>query len=283
MADKIPTPLNGGAIDAGTLASMRHQSPASSGLVNESPRSVMSQEAKAVVDTVAGNAALLSYDAFIRKYVYEPACQAISRQGEEFVRQNIMTRADAANWVNAQRNSLLLSLRDERNSPLGRAYAEYLKPRGQLPSVADLAKKYPGATQDEIFNAIIQSGSRTRGSVNKLAVVFRWAGPVLMVASVAVSAHLVAEAPPNQRWRVASREAGGIVGGVGGGWAGAKAGCATGALVGVWFEGVGAIPGCAIGAIAGGLGGGWAGSSAGSWIGERAFDWTNSVVVWTTK
>jgi hypothetical protein len=285
MADKLPTPLNGGNIDANTLATIQHQAPVPSGSASPLTRTVQSPEAKAAMDAAVGNVGQLSYDAFVRKYVYEPAAQAISQQGDEFVRQNIMTSGQAAEWVNAQRNGLLLSVRDQRNTPLGRAISEYLKPRDKLPSVAELAKKFggqkPAATREEVFEAIICSGARTRGSINKLACAFRWAGPVLLVVNVGVSAYLVAEAAPNQRGRMATREAGGLVGGFGGGWA--EAGCAGGAAAGVWFEVVGAVPGCAVGAVAGGLGLGWAGSKVGSWMGERTFDWSHTFVSWATK
>ncbi len=247
-------------------------------------RVIRTDEVNAVSDSVVGNIAQLSYDAFIRKHVYEPAARAISKQGEEFVRIGAMTNAKAAEWVNAERNALLVAIRDEKNSPLGRAISEYLKSRDKLPSVGDLAAKYgakmPGATEEEVFAAIIKSGARTRGSVNRLAVGLRWAGPVMIGISIAYSAYLVAEAPPEERGRLASREAGGLVGGIGGGWAGAKGGCAAGAAVGVWFEGVGAVPGCVIGAVVFGLGIGYVGSEVGSWAGGKAYDFTNAVLEW---
>ena len=275
-------------VDDGTMCRMPSSSPrpvGSSGATLGGPITVTSEDVKAAVDSVTGNVGQISYDAFIRKYVYEPAAEAIGKQGEEFVRKGILSKAKAAEWVNAQRNTLLVNVRDQKNSPLGRAISEYLKPREKLPSVGDLTKKYaakmPGASSDDVFEAIIRSGARTRGSVNRVAVVLRWGGPVLLAVNIGLSAHLVAEAPPEQRGRVAAREGGGLVGGTVGGWAGAKGGCAAGAAVGVWFEGVGAAPGCLIGGVIGGLGIGYAGSRVGSWLGEQAFDFTHSVIEWS--
>jgi hypothetical protein len=239
---------------------------------------------RAAANSVTGEIAQLTYDAFIRKYVYEPAARALSEQAELMVRRGLLTSKQAAEWVNAERNTLLISLRDEKNSPLGRAISEYLKPRDKLPSVSDLLKKYsekmPAATEEELFEAIIKSGARTRGSVNKVGVVLRRVGPVLIGVNIAVSAYLVATAPPGQKGRTAAREAGGLLGGLGGGWVGAEGGCEAGAVVGVWFEGVGAVPGCAIGAVLGGFGLGWWGSEAGSKFGEWTFDAANTAITW---
>jgi hypothetical protein len=220
--------------------------------------------------------AQLTYDAFIRQYVYEPAARAISEQGEQLARSALLTNKQAAEWVVAQRNKLLLSIRDEKNSPLGARLSEYLKPRETLPQAPDLATKYssaaPEANSEEVFEAIIKSGARTRSSVNRLAVGLRWAGPVLVGVSVVTAGYLVYEAPPRERGRVAAQQAGEI----GGGWALGEAGCEAGAAVGVWFEGVGAAPGCVIGAMVFGAAGGWGMGKVAVWT----FDEANTVIEW---
>src|SRR5437762_2571853 len=66
------------------------------------PVTLRSEEVRATANSVTANVAPLGYDAFVRKYVYEPAAQAVSEQGEELVRKGLLSRARAAEWVNAQ-------------------------------------------------------------------------------------------------------------------------------------------------------------------------------------
>lgn len=239
---------------------------------------------KSIQDSVTTSVAMLSWDGFVRAHVYDPAARAFSQQGEEFVRLGSMSHHEAATWVNAQRNALLIHVRDQHNSPLGRAYAELKKPRDRLPSLeGSLARqraKFPNATETELYEAVIRSGGKTNTSVNRMSVAFRMAGPALLVVDIAVSAHLVMSAPREARGRVAAREAGGLVGAGLGGWGGAKAGCWAGAGVGVWFKGVGAAPGCLVGAVGGALGLGYAGSEIGSSAGEMAWDAAETTLRW---
>ncbi|MGL4232460.1 MAG: hypothetical protein ACRCWJ_13935 [Casimicrobium sp.] len=217
-------------------------------------------------------------------YIYEPAARALSQQAQAFVNQGTMTSREAASWLNAQRNALVVSTRDRLNSPLGRAIAEYLKPRDKMPQLPDLERKIqarsPHLSGDQMYEAIIKSGAGTRASVNLLAVTLKFAGPTLVGVNIVYSGYIVMQAPPQQRGQVASREVGAIVGGVGGGWFGAKAGCAGGAAIGVWFVGWGSIPGCFIGGIGGAFGGGWAGSHVGGMAGEALWSAANTVVDW---
>jgi hypothetical protein len=277
-------------IDGGTLCLDRSNPPVPTGVEVNSPVSTMtiySESVRSAANATASEIGQLTYDSFIRKYVYQPAAQAISQQGEEFVRKGLLTRKTAAEWVVAQRNGLLTSIRDEKNTPLGRAISEYLKPRDNLPTTDGLLAKYaaknPKATTEELYEAIILSGARTSGSVNKVSLRLRCGGLALIVVNVGVSAYLVAQAPPGQKGRLAARELGGLTGGIAGGWAGAELGCEAGALVGVWFEGIGAVPGCAIGAIVGGFGLGWAASEAGSALGEWTFHTGSTFVQWSAS
>lgn len=239
---------------------------------------------KSATSAVSGPVALMTWDSFVRAYVYDPAARAISEQGQEFVRNGTMTHREAASWVNAQRNALLLHVRDDLNTPLGRAYAEYKKPRSALPSLDTVLEgkrlRTPGASETELLTAVIQSGGRTRASTNRLAMTFRFAGPALIGVDIVLSGYIIAQAAPEDRGRVAAGQVGGIVGGGAGGWAGAKLGCAGGAAVGVWFKVVGAVPGCAIGGIGGALGLGYAGSRVGSAAGEYLWDAADSIVRW---
>jgi hypothetical protein len=283
------------ATDDGTMCRMESPVPNSIGsglrIVDEPPIYV-SEEVRAEYRTAEGIVAQLSYDAFVRKYFYEPAAKLISEQGEALVRNKILTSKEAAEWVRVQRNQLIIKVRDQMNSPLGRAYSEYLKPRNKFKTLPELFKdkaaRMPGATEEQVYNAVIKGGRNTRGWVNKVGFALRWAGPVMIGIDVYCSARLVMETPPEQRFREASKQAGGIMGGLGGAWAGGRTGawvgCRGGAAVGVWFEGVGAIPGCLVGtvvlgtggAIAGGYYGAKGGESAATWI----FDESTVVIEW---
>ncbi len=60
-----------------------------------------------------------------------------------------------------------------------------------------------------------------------------------------------------------------FAGGCAGALAGSELEAKAGAAIGVWFEGVGAVPGAIIGGAAGGI----AGSFSGSLIGTSTVDW----------
>ena len=280
-------PLQRPLIDTGTLVQSCSAPP---GVLNTPDSESASEQwrtaevVKTATSTVAPSAAMLTWDSFVRSHVYEPAARAISQQGEELVRSGAMSPREAAAWVNAQRNALLIHVRDNRNTPLGRSISEMLKPRDQLPDLDTLVERNrarrPGASETELLNAVISSGAKTRRSVNRMAVVIRFSGPVAVGIDIVMSGYLIAEAAPEDRARVAAGQVGGVVGGGVGGWAGAKLGCAGGAAVGVWFKVVGAVPGCAIGAIGGALGLGYAGSQLGNSAGEYLWDAAETHIRW---
>lgn len=94
---------------------------------------------------------------------------------------------------------------------------------------------------------------------------------------------MIHTAAPQERGRVAAREAGGIVGGVAGGIGGAWAGCATFAalaspslVIPVVGE-VGTGGACLVGGLVGGLGLGWLGNEAGRAVGVALYDFTTSL------
>lgn len=260
------------------------------GPVNEPPQSLAPEQlqsvevVKSATSAVSGPVAMMTWDSFVRAYVYDPAARVISEQGEEFVRNGTMSHREAASWVNAQRNALLLHVRDNLNTPLGRAFAEFQKPRSALPTLETALEgkrlRSPGASETQLLTAVIQGGGRTRASTNRLAMTFRFAGPALIGVDIVLSGYIIAQAAPEDRGRVAAGQVGGIVGGGAGGWAGAKLGCAGGAAVGVWFKLVGAVPGCAIGGIGGALGLGYAGSRLGNAAGEHLWDVADAWVRW---
>lgn len=173
---------------------------------------------KSATSAVSGPVALMTWDSFVRAYVYDPAARAISQQGAEFVRNGTMSHREVASWVNAQRNALLLHVRDNLNTPLGRAYAEYQKPRTALPTLETALEgkrlRSPGACETQLLTAVIEGGGRTRASTNRLAMTFRFAGPALIGVDIVLSGYIIAQASPEDRGRVApGQQVGGIVGG----------------------------------------------------------------------
>lgn len=109
-------------------------------------------------------------------------------------------------------------------------------------------------------------------------MVFRVAGPMLLVLDITITTVVVAEASREQRGRLAAREYTGVGFGVAGGAGGAWAGCVSLAALGspslaVPFVGEvteGTL--CLIGGIVGGLGFSWLGREAGKAAGEGAYD-----------
>ena len=223
-----------------------------------------------------------TWNSFVRELIYEPAAQNIADQAQQFVRTGQMTKAAAVEWVVAQRNALAVAVRDLRLTPLGRAISEMLKPRDALPNVAQQVTKYarPGMSMERVFEAILEAGGRTRGSVNRLTFVLRRAGPAMLVADVAFSAYLVRGAPEADRARVASREGGRLLGATSFGFAGFKVGCGVGGAATIWLGGVSAAPGCLVGGLIVGLGSSVAGGELGADAGEQYYEWGKAAIRW---
>lgn len=230
---------------------------------------------RATVSVTGEISAQLTWDSFVRIYFYDPAAEAISKQGKAFVTSGRMTAEEAAQWVNAQRNSLVVAVRDQRNSPLGRAYAEWLKPRSSLPTTEELvAKKLAkGLDRAGALEAVIESAGSTRASVNKLAVVFRWAGPAAIAVDLSFSAYVVWKAPASDRGRVAARQAGGTAGALSFGFLG---GLAVGAICSTGF-------GCLILVGVGAAGSGYVGHEMGKDAGEFYYDSARSLLHWVEE
>lgn len=284
---------NQSVLDEGTSALVCTPTPGSVGLHHTplNPSRATADQSETVTASASSAVSIvdqLSYDAFVRRYVYEPGAAALTEAGGKFVRSGVMSSKEAASWVNHERNALLEDVRENRNSPLGREISEYLKPRSDFPEVPELFKKYaeknPAASEEQIYFAIIKSGARTRASVNRWAVTLRWGGPVLTAVSVSFAVYIVAAAPREQRGRVAAGEVGALLGGLGagwvGGWVGAKVGCEAGGSLGVWFEGVGVIPGCLVGAFVGSFGAAYAGAEGGRALAEVSWDTAQSLIEW---
>lgn len=227
----------------------------------------------AVQVTVDGSYAVgatQSWDAFMRKS-YNHANQAISRQAKTLLERGNVSAQEARALVEGQRNALVMQMR-QRLSPWGRIYSELLKPSGNLPTLNQLVARKGS------IEAVLTSVGKSRSSVNRFAATVRVAGPAAIIIQITLSGVIVAQAPPQDRARVASAQAGSIVGGAAGGAGGAWAGCLGGAallspsLVLPIVGEIGTGGGCLIGGIVGAFGFGAAGAVVGERAGQATYD-----------
>jgi RHS repeat-associated protein len=113
--------------------------------------------------------------------------------------------------------------------------------------------------------------ANTNQAVNSAMGVAGKAGPVLMVAGVAISAYNVATA--GNPSRTLAQEGGAWAGALSLGAAGGAGGAWVGAAIGAPFGGVGAVPGAAVGGFVGAVGGGIVGAVSGSRAATYIYDW----------
>ena len=206
--------------------------------------------------------AATSWESAVRE-VYNRGAAAIREQAREFVRTGQMTPEEARVWSNGQRNALMEACRD-KSSPLGRAIAEAIKPKGK--TVADLEALGKSA------EGIIESAGKTNPYVNRVAVAFRYAGPAMLVVGITFSAYNIATSQEGEGWHVAAQEAGTWAGALAGGYVGGEGGCKAGALVGTFIQpGGGSAVGCVVGAVVGTIGGAVAGGYFGSKAGDYVY------------
>lgn len=216
----------------------------------------------------------LAWDSYHRE-VYNQLNAALQKQAGLMSARGAITEPEARALV-AQRNRILMESRNKL-SPFGRLYSEILKPSSKLPNFDTLLAKKGS------IEAVVESVGKTRAVVNRISIGMKWAGRSSVVVQVAVSAYVIAEAPPEQRERVASGQAGAVGGAALFGWGGAWAGCASAALlaspsltipiVGEVTEG-GA---CLVGGIIGGFGLGSAGGILGQKAGEATYDYVTQL------
>ena len=161
-----------------------------------------------------------SYEGRLRGEVYEKGIAAI----RDAVKQRVASGMDpkqAIDWGVAAREDLQNAVRD-RSTPLFRAIADRLKPRGQLNADDLIAKK--GIDQT------IEGMGRPRPGVHKWMLRTRIAGNALLIVGAAVSAKEIHDAPPEEKWRAVGGESAKTLGALGGGAAGARAGAWGGHL-----------------------------------------------------
>jgi hypothetical protein len=198
--------------------------------------------------------------------VYDKAAQAITAEARRMIASGTSVD-EAARWASNARNDLKEAIR-AKGSPIvkGLAEARNLKKYGNKvgPSYDELIRE--GKTPEDI----IGKAGRANLKVSRFATKLHVAGRLLILVDVAIVTWEVVEAEDDSRLRTAVSGAGGIAGALAGGWAGAK----VGAGVGLFFEGVGAVPGAIIGGIGGAIAGGIGGRKAAG----AAFDFVEELV-----
>ncbi len=228
------------------------------------------QEAVQITDNMT---APMTWDSYWRM-AYDRADKVLQAQANELLKRGNITRQEFDQLVKA-RNTLVEEFRKPL-SPFGKQYSEILKPPSKLPQPADLLAR-KGSVE-----AVLESVGKSRAAVNRLSMVFRVAGPALLVLDITITTIVVIKAPPEQRGRVAAREYTGLGVGVASGLGGAWAGCVTLAALGsptLLLPVVGEVTEgtlCAVGGILGGLGVGWVGREAGKVGGEAAYDFVTT-------
>src|SRR5262249_4310881 len=133
--------------------------------------------------------------------------------------------------------------------------------------------KNPGWDRARALEAVIESSGTTRASVNKLALVFRWAGPAAIAVDLTFSGYVGWKAPAADRGRVAARHARGGLGSLVFGYLGAAT---ADALFCAATEGLG----CLLLAGVGAAGFGYVGHEMGKDAGEFYYNAARSRLRW---
>jgi hypothetical protein len=205
---------------------------------------------------------------------YDRADKVLQAQANELLKRGNITKPEFEELVKA-RNTLVKEFRKPL-SPFGKQYSEFLKPTSKLPQPGELLAKKGS------IEAVLESVGKSRAAVNRLSLLFRVAGPTLLVLDITITTVVVMKAHPEQRGRVMAREytglGVGVAGGAGGAWAGCVAFAALGSpslvlpVIGEVAEGTL----CVVGGILGGIGVGWVGREAGKTAGEAVYDFVTT-------
>lgn len=227
--------------------------------------------AKGVVEVTVPLSGGMSWDAF-QRMIYDRSAKQILEQALELSRKGALSPSEFEQFV-AQRNALKEATRSKL-SPFGKMFSEILQPSSDFKTAQQLLDKKGSV------DAVIKGLGKTRGWVNRIGVVGRFAGPAVLVVQISFAAKVVADAPEDKKWRTGIGEAAEIGGGLVGGWYGAGAGCASGAAATVWLFGGGAIVGCGIGGILGGIGLGFAAGKTLRFAAEASYDGGSAAFYW---
>ncbi len=240
----------------------------------QKPAVLLSPLFQDTVQITSNMTAPMAWDAYWR-LAYDRADKALQAQANDLLKRGNISRQEFDALVKA-RNQLVEEFRKPL-SPFGKQYSEILKPATRLPQPGELLAK-KGSVE-----AVLQSVGKSRATVNRLSMVFRVAGPALLVLDITVTTIVVMQAPAEQRDRIAAREYTGLGMGLAGGAGGAWAGCVALAALGspsLVLPVVGPVATgtlCAVGGILGGLGAGWAGREVGKAAGEGAYDFVTTM------
>lgn len=226
---------------------------------------------KEVVEITLPLAGAMSWDAFHRA-IYDQAAKKIQEQAFELSRKGALSPIEFEQFV-AQRNALKVATRSQL-SPFGELFSEILHPQSEFKTAQELLNKKGS------IDAVIKGLGKTRGWVNRIGIVGRFAGPAVLVVQITFAAQVVADAPDDQKLRTGVSEAAEIGGGMAGGWYGAGSGCAAGAAATFWFFGGGAIVGCGVGGVLGGIGLGMAVGKSLRFAAEAAYDGGRAGFYW---
>jgi|SRR5579859_714545 len=258
-------------IDSGTmcLADSETPTPVSYCSPDQEPNHLVSPAFTATVDISFSIAPTMTWDAFWR-LAYNRVNAGFTEQAELLLKKGNFTRQEVSLLVDA-RNRAVVEFRKPL-SPFGKLYSELMKPTNRLRNLDQLLEEKGN------LQAIVRSVGKTRQVVNRIGIVSRVGGPATIIIEVTLTALVIAEAPENERGRVAARQISGatlsVASGAGGMWAGcaAGAGLVSPSLVVPYIGEITAGTACVVGGILGGLGLGWAGRKAGEAIGDKAYD-----------
>ena len=268
-------------IDPGTLALTRHRPPTPYGTdsCRDKPPAPLMQQMllspvfQGTVQITSNMTAPMAWDSYWRM-AYDRADKVLKAQANELLKRGNITKLEYEELVKA-RNTLVQEFRKPLG-PFGKQYSEILKPISKLPQPVDLL------AEKGSIEAVLESVGKSRASVNRLSMVFRVAGPALLVLDITITTIVVMKAPPEQRGRIAAREYTGLGVGVASGAGGAWAGCVSLAALGsptLMLPVVGEVTEgtlCTVGGVLGGLGVGLVGREAGKAAGVTAYDFVTT-------
>jgi hypothetical protein len=258
-------------IDSGTmcLATSETPTPVNYSSPEQGTTLLVSPAFKSTVDITFSIAPGMTWDGFWR-LAYDRVNDGFNKQASLLLKEGRFTQQEVNLLVEA-RNRAVLEFRKPL-SPFGKLYSEILKPSNQLKNLDQLLE------EKGTLEAVVRSAGKTRQLVDHIGVATRVVGTAAIVVEIALTAVVIAEAPANERGRVAARQIGGATMSVAGGLGGAWAGCGTAALmvspslvVPVVGE-IGEGAACALGGLMGGFGLGWLGRKTGEVIGDKAYD-----------
>ena len=266
-------------IDDGTMCRAESPLPGPIGVVEGQPwpsaaAPLTSPVVKTTVELLFSIAPQMTLDGFQRA-AYDKLNAALQEQANTLLKRGNITYQEMEKLVDA-RNSSVLRIRD-RLSSFSETYSEILKPRASLKSAEQFLQEKTS------IEAVLESVGKTREVVDRIGIVSRIGGPLTIILEISIDSVVIAQAPSQDRGRVASRQVGGAVFGLAGGSSGMWAGCVGGAALVSWSLVVPIVgeeatgTGCLVGGLLGGLGIGFAARKGGEAIGEAAYDFVTEL------